>query len=57
MHLKHPSLTRTSKKGEPFVGFCPSCGEEDIELKDINTVCNSPISYEEALMGAINDTD
>lgn len=35
----HPTLNRTSLKGEKFVGRCPACGQEGLAMNQLWTYC------------------
>lgn len=49
------SITRTSPKGEAFVGTCMKCGKAGLTLKDIDQECDNPsrMKQDEALIAAI----
>jgi hypothetical protein len=36
------SLTRTSPKGDPFIGTCTKCGMQDIPLGRMHEPCINP---------------
>ena len=50
------SITRTSPKGEAFVGTCMKCGKSGLTLKDMQSECDNParMTQDEALLAALN---
>ena len=54
----HPSIIRTNPKGQPGIGYCPTCGKDNLPLFDINGECTGDMTQEVALLQAINgETD
>jgi len=53
----HPALERTSPKGQPFIGYCRSCGKQGLTPKDIDEECPNPKGFtkETALIDAIEN--
>lgn len=49
----HPVVHRTSPKGQPFRGTCKACGKQNIPLDEINEGCSKTMTYEEAVLSAI----
>lgn len=49
------SITRTSPKGDPFVGTCALCGTPNLTFDDMRTECENPrgLSTDEAVMEAV----
>jgi len=50
---KHPSLERTSPKGDLFIGRCPSCGKENLSLNQISEPCEGTMTTAQALLRAV----
>ncbi len=55
--MKH-SIERTNPKGQPFIGVCRLCGEQNLKITDATKDCPNVrgLSPDEALLEAINPT-